>query len=273
MLGAINVLFFFFPMAESDWVFLVLDTNVLMSSLDTLESLMAHINPINMQIYVPEVVVRELDNLKKRSPEANRASLFLEYHAARANPKVVIEPVSEYTPAAGKSDDIILGECKKIKHPFLLSNDINLRLKAISSGVKCICPGERSAGSIFKEVISKVKHIDFMEYHLPEDNVIAETVEKNRIAKAIYYSKVRPVFVKEVGEEMIKHFIKNEQSITLETLLRTVLKNYSIFHSLLPKNGKNVLRKTLQSLRDNKSDFEENMESILFIFGMSSLEV
>lgn len=263
-------------MVGSRWdaVFIVVDTNVLLHSIEQIERLVTHISSINMQLYVPRVVLGELDNLKKSSHAARGASRFLELQATRLNKKVCIEPASRHPAARDESnDDVILKACMGLPNCVLLTNDGNMRLKAGAQKIRCVDPAGKAPEALYREVINAIDEIEFMEYQMEGDELSRHEAQKSRAAEHLYRTKVKPVFVREVGASMVDHFIRDESSMTLDALLKIVLKHYSLFHSELPRGGRGVIEQVSRDLKKQDADVRDQLETLYLLFGLSPREI
>lgn len=147
------------------FVFLVMDTNVFLSHLKGVERLLEkgfpHIGqPI---LVVPYIVLQELDRIKHReqgkplSTAASQSIRFLNEHLKRRDPRVkgqsTVEATVHLVPVENP-DDHIINCCFQVRQIIsgragtdlmLLSNDVNLRNKALVNGVPAFGYGELMA--------------------------------------------------------------------------------------------------------------------------------
>ncbi|XP_062539268.1 transcriptional protein SWT1 [Armigeres subalbatus] len=147
------------------FVFLVMDTNVFLSHLKGVEQLLGkgfpHIGqPI---LVVPYIVLQELDRIKHReqgkplSQAASQSIRFLNDHLKRRDPRVkgqsTIEATIHLVPVENP-DDHIINCCFQLRQIIagrartelmLLSNDVNLRNKALVNGLPAFGYGELMA--------------------------------------------------------------------------------------------------------------------------------
>ncbi|TRY63720.1 hypothetical protein TCAL_04917 [Tigriopus californicus] len=127
-------------------VMIVIDTNVYVSNLNRIKEILEDkIFTMDIRIFLPWTVLRELDALKsrKKTPElaqtAQTAIAFINRHL-KINPSRIVgqtaeEEVTAMTSFTDNQDDRILQSCLKLKrdeHPvMLLTNDKNLANKAL----------------------------------------------------------------------------------------------------------------------------------------------
>ncbi|XP_065092436.1 transcriptional protein SWT1 [Ochlerotatus camptorhynchus] len=146
------------------YVLLVMDTNVFLSHLKGVERLLEkgfpHIGqPI---LIVPYIVLQELDRIKHReqgtplSQAAARSIRFLNDHLKRRDPRVIgqssMEAAKQLIPVEN-ADDNIMNCCLQVRliiagiatDLMLLSNDVNLRNKALVNGIQAFGYGELMA--------------------------------------------------------------------------------------------------------------------------------
>ncbi|KAJ8973134.1 hypothetical protein NQ317_001565 [Molorchus minor] len=125
---------------------LVVDTNIFISGLSKIQDILdlKVTGPSKPVVYVPWMVWQELDDLKHSSPDANvktkviRSLKFLENAQQNKHPRLKGQTVDEMKTQEhiGKSpDDKILSCClqaaKKYENVILVSNDVNLKNKAM----------------------------------------------------------------------------------------------------------------------------------------------
>ncbi|KAL6942450.1 hypothetical protein ACO0QE_003625 [Hanseniaspora vineae] len=153
--------------------FFVVDTNVLISNLKTLEELRTHANTqLAYQIIIPSVVLKEVDSLKKYSKDevlsqhesqhagrqrgkpvsiqksSKTANDWLYNNLARKDPTIRVQKSKETlnTPNQINNDDAILDCCLYFKEKVegtpttvvLISNDRNLCIKCLSEEIQTI---------------------------------------------------------------------------------------------------------------------------------------
>lgn len=149
-------------------LFIVVDTNVLLSNLDVVVDLTRLAAMANIIIIIPSAVVLELDKLKstpEKSVEARRANDWL-YHTLAANSPHVrgqkrLEVVRNHT----HNDEAILDCCLYLKqhHPhdliILMSNDKNLCAKALSDNVLTVTVLKDLTAEIIAEAIVKERQL------------------------------------------------------------------------------------------------------------------
>ncbi|KAI5191441.1 hypothetical protein NEMIN01_1517 [Nematocida minor] len=241
-----------------------LDTNVLMGKLDVVKGLSFLIENINMGLFIPCTVMRELDANKVRVKGARDAIVFIEQENARVNRKIFLEPaVSE----KGRiNDDTIVLSCKNNKVMLLLSDDTALRLKANNAGynLSCISVEGKSAEELFSEIANFFR-IEFMDFELKEDTVGSVKKLTAKIASVIYHEKVYPVVERELGRDLLPFYLPEGLDQSLSSLLAYVSKNSHLFTSTLPRSSIKIISK-LSSKKVTTAD----LQLILDIFGVSS---
>ncbi|XP_062700460.1 transcription elongation regulator 1-like [Aedes albopictus] len=147
------------------FVFLVMDTNVFLSHLKGVERLLEKGFPHLGQpiLVIPYIVLQELDRIKHRekgkplSQAASQSIRFLNEHLKRRDPRVkgqsTVEAAVHLVPVENP-DDHIVNCCFQVRQIIagragtdlmLLSNDVNLRNKALVNGVPAFGYGELMA--------------------------------------------------------------------------------------------------------------------------------
>lgn len=191
--------------------FFVIDTNVLISNLKTLEELRAHANTgLTYQIIIPSVVLKEVDSLKKFSREetlfqhesqhagrqrgnpvsiqksSKAANDWLYHNLARKDPSLKVQKSTETlnTPNQINNDDAILDCClyfkKKVEGTpitvVLISNDRNLCIKCLSEEVQTI-------SFIGKNIITTENIIDITkrQFAMNSVEILANSVKSDAL--------------------------------------------------------------------------------------------
>ncbi|XP_030566348.1 transcriptional protein SWT1-like [Drosophila novamexicana] len=132
---------------QLDHMYFVLDTNVLMDSLKLLEDVanLRLVGTSGSMLYVPYIVIKELDVLKCRQTTSFAARRAIEYLNDKFDDREKIEAQSALEDAQqlidiDSADDNIINCCLQLKaelqHMMLLTNDNNLRLKAVASSIR-----------------------------------------------------------------------------------------------------------------------------------------
>lgn len=131
-------------------IFIVIDTNIFISNLNIVHELLElKINGVSKPcIMIPWTVIQELDYLKDADRQTNvnnsaqKAIKFINGKMAKKDPQVKgqsVHDAGEQNFAVQNADDAILFCCLQIQerqhNSILLSNDINLRNKAMINGV------------------------------------------------------------------------------------------------------------------------------------------
>jgi len=131
----------------------IVDTNIFLSHLPTVEMLLnIGSSEKNIQIYIPWMVLQELDYMKTKNEKKNsieilarKAALFLFEQIKKKNPRVRIQTLDEFKNCinllSDENDDKILEWCLYLQKErqckmILLSNDIMFCAKASASGVE-----------------------------------------------------------------------------------------------------------------------------------------
>lgn len=171
---------------QSDKTIFVVDTNFVISHLNTLEELRKLSHQFNHVIVAPITTVRELDGLKT-TDDPNIAKLarfgndWLFRNLGTRNSGIVGQRLNERLNPNAKKDDAILDCClylqQKLNHKLviLLSNDKNLCLKALAEGLLTVSyrPGmtaDMIAETAYNENVSRfgqqvtqIPKLDFSE--------------------------------------------------------------------------------------------------------------
>ncbi|KAK5642349.1 hypothetical protein RI129_008516 [Pyrocoelia pectoralis] len=133
-------------------IFIVVDTNVFLSNLDLVNELLdfkINVSGVsNPCIMIPWIVIQELDYLKDSDRQSNinnsaqNAIKFINEKLAKKDPQVKgqsVRDAADQNFTSKNADDAILFCCLQIQdrqhNSILLSNDINLRNKAMINGV------------------------------------------------------------------------------------------------------------------------------------------
>ncbi|KAH8347600.1 hypothetical protein KR067_002306, partial [Drosophila pandora] len=142
------------PARRLDHMYFVLDTNVLMDNLKFVESLIQVVLPgtVGSMLYIPYIVIKELDKLKAKSSEENSKRLLavraIRYLNTQFDESLDIQAQSavdaaEHLIEVDCPDDSIVNCCLQLKeevpHMMLLTNDANLRLKGNANNIEVSC--------------------------------------------------------------------------------------------------------------------------------------
>ncbi|TDG43330.1 hypothetical protein AWZ03_010239 [Drosophila navojoa] len=137
-----------------DYMYFVLDTNVLMDNLDFVEDLCRVTlgETKGSMLYIPYIVIKELDKLKDRRSDNDRnrksAIRAIHYLNKKFDESLKIQAQSALEEATHLievdcPDDSIVNCClqlqSQVPHLMLLTNDNNLRLKANASAIQVSC--------------------------------------------------------------------------------------------------------------------------------------
>ncbi|XP_028134692.1 transcriptional protein SWT1-like [Diabrotica virgifera virgifera] len=151
--------------SKEQYLCIVVDTNVFISDLSIIRNIIELTNtgPIQPLVYIPWMVITELDEIKDRPGktslkcQALKAIKCINEFISKKDPRIKGQTVSEMSDQkhVGLSqDDKIIGTClqavEKYEIVILLSNDINLRNKAMINDILAMSS---------KEVIGKIKCI------------------------------------------------------------------------------------------------------------------
>ncbi|XP_030378178.1 transcriptional protein SWT1 isoform X2 [Scaptodrosophila lebanonensis] len=144
-----------FPAHRVDHMYFVLDTNILIHDLLFVEDLLKVVLPdtVGSMLYVPYVVIKELDRLKDKNVNNVETTRLYAKRAIRYLNKKFDESLDIQAQSAIEEaqhlidvdcpDDSIVNCCLQLQtqvtHMMLLTNDANLRLKANASSIKVSC--------------------------------------------------------------------------------------------------------------------------------------
>lgn len=132
---------------QTNYMYFVLDTNVLIdnrSLLDEVANLTLR-DTAGSILYIPYIVIKELDLLKCKQTTSFAARRAIEYLNDKFDDREPIEAQSALEDAEqlieiDSADDSIINCCLQLKdeleHMILLTNDNNLRLKALASDIR-----------------------------------------------------------------------------------------------------------------------------------------
>ncbi|XP_030766188.1 transcriptional protein SWT1 [Sitophilus oryzae] len=142
---------------------IVTDTNVFMHFLHKIKDIVNFkvTGSQNVKVFIPWMVITELDYIKDTSREGKNAALnaakYINRLLEEKNPKVLGQPVEEAVKQEDyglSPDDKILSSCvqasKKYESVILLTNDVNLRNKALLSELETSSPREILQKLLFK---------------------------------------------------------------------------------------------------------------------------
>ncbi|XP_037724731.1 uncharacterized protein LOC119556526 [Drosophila subpulchrella] len=148
------------PTRLVDHMYFVLDTNVLMHDIKFVESLTEVVLPgtVGSMLYIPYIVIRELDKLKGQRPSEDPKRLIavraIRYLNKKFDETLEIQAQSaveeaEHLVEVDCPDDSIVNCClqlsEQVPNMMLLTNDANLRLKANASGIQVSCRSDLMA--------------------------------------------------------------------------------------------------------------------------------
>ncbi|KAI5160286.1 hypothetical protein NEAUS03_1040 [Nematocida ausubeli] len=243
---------------------IALDTNVLMGKLPVIKSLCFLIEDINMGLFLPCTVMRELDCLKVKKPSARAAILFIEQENARENCKIFIEHA--VTEKGSTNDDSIVFSCQKNNISLLISDDTALRLKAnnAGNGLHSISVENKTAKDLLLE-ITELFQMHFMECEMKDDFVGTAKKVTAQIAFTIYHRRILPIVERELGADMMHFYVPCDIDCSLSSLLRYVGKNnHHLFGRYFSKSSLSIMSK----LASKKVD-EDDLRTILSLFNVS----
>ncbi|KAI5170693.1 hypothetical protein NEFER03_0152 [Nematocida sp. LUAm3] len=237
------------------------DTNVFLDSLEILRKVAVYMESLHMKFFVPSIILRELDILKVRSPEARNALRYIEEESQKNNSQIVLD---KYVSKDGKiNDDIFLVACTRNNVSVYLTNDTCLRIKVQAVEYASISTINKNAEELFIEIRGSVKDVEFMDYALNEEVNFPEGKIEEKLAHWIYIKKVHPVLSRELGPNLISHYVPDNVSSSIKELLSYITKNYSMFDGVFPRYGKKIL------VQISKSDLtDENIDRMLGVLGI-----
>ncbi|GJQ68173.1 hypothetical protein Trydic_g16823 [Trypoxylus dichotomus] len=150
---------------ESQMLYIVVDTNIFISHLNVIRNVLSEMYAAyNHVVHIPWIVVQELDYFKDGrlgSPvmliAAKKAIKFINDNLIQKHPRLKGQTVAEELYQKGSSsnpDDSILFYCLQLaqtsKNVILLSNDVNLRNKALINNVSSCGP---------KQILTHIKNM------------------------------------------------------------------------------------------------------------------
>lgn len=259
-------------MAPPETTFIVVDTNVFIEALALIERLCVIIAPISLRIYVTATVLAELDGLKAHSAPAREAARYLNARHQEENSSICLEkegdaPARTTRREGHSNDDAIVDACSRLKGAVLLTNDVVMQLKARAKNVRCMGTRNKSAEALFREINRESGGVVYMECEADGEGG-AGGIQK-KACDYLYWNVVKPTFAREVGEEMVDHFLPNRgAAVTLSSLLKLVLKHYGIFSSVLPRNGRLLVQEISQKIQDPHADVRAEIKTLFALFGL-----
>ena len=134
---------------EEHWKYLVCDTNIWITNLPIIRSILNDEKMVEYKIYISHMVGVELDNLKNGSNQdickAARTAIRTIHDLLEANPRVIQEDKDQSRTAETfhydciKADDHILASCimlrRQGKSVKICTNDKNLKCNAIANNI------------------------------------------------------------------------------------------------------------------------------------------
>lgn len=210
-----------FSAVESDpkcLIYAVLDTNILLSHLSfTAELLDCNLSGKGpLHLFIPWQVLHELDHLKDKGkssiqPLARRAINFLHDKFSSKHSRVRGQKMSEATKNASNcADDNILLSCLQLRKQcfdvILVSNDTNLRNKALVSDVQSVSKDELAKQIYKNEKNSNVTYLPFCQ----SENKIAEIDQSYKIkANETFLTELKTV-IKETLSKVVSKGMEDE---------------------------------------------------------------
>ncbi|KAI5185613.1 hypothetical protein NEHOM01_0939 [Nematocida homosporus] len=242
------------------------DTNVFLDSLECVKRLVVHLNSLNAGIFVPRVIIRELDAIKTKSATAREATKYILSEMGRSvNQKVFVENSIEVQ--GQTNDDTFAIACLNNHVDIILTNDTALRVKSISAGTPAIATVGKTAEDLCREIEEHLKDSDFMETELRGDYVGERNSVESSVAHLIYTKRLHPKLVKELGADLISDYVPDTIAYSLSAQLKYIVKNYETFTGMLPRYAKGIFQGKL------KKELElADIEEILLILGIDPPE-
>lgn len=118
---------------------LVIDSNVVLTSLVLVKDLAMNANENNCEVIIPQAVISELDGMKSSSPSARAFARWLQTELEVEAPGIRLQRLNEITGTGAHGDDGILDCClyfKKIsKVVVLVSDDRLLASRAMAENI------------------------------------------------------------------------------------------------------------------------------------------
>ncbi|CAH1132588.1 unnamed protein product [Ceutorhynchus assimilis] len=213
----------------------VADTNIFMHDLERLDTILNLKLPGDKKliIYVPWMVLGELDNLKEArsnifktfaTQKALKGQRFINKHLAQSNSKIICQSVNEVCQQLdlGKSpDDKILACCLQVQNKYetviLLTGDINLRNKALANQVKSYPPSE---------IVERLENSKFFKIKVLCQEVLSDVI--SRCCWNVYGEAIHRMNALQVGrwgfEDCIARLKQYWQPVFSQLLLKHCLK-------------------------------------------------
>lgn len=141
---------------------IVPDTNVLMSNLDVINTIFQYEFPLIYTLNISRTVLKELDSLKNKKPEARAAIKFIQSIACSLKTeieghiderKMELDIAGNTTIEETNNDDKILNYIFKLENPIFLTNDVALLLKSHSFNIKTIQIGNDRADIVILKIL------------------------------------------------------------------------------------------------------------------------
>ncbi|XP_034255211.1 transcriptional protein SWT1 isoform X2 [Thrips palmi] len=271
------------------FTYIVLDTNILLSHLNfTAELLVSNLSGKgSAHLFIPWQVLHELDHLKDRGkssiqPLARRAINFLHEKFSSKHSRIRGQKISEATKNTSNcADDNILQSCLQLKEQcfdvILVSNDINLRNKAIVSDVTAVSK-DQLAGQIYED------KKDPLITDMPSNknlilNKLAQDAqgERNKIYENLLIEL--KAIIKEILSEIVSKAMKEQYNHLWEkrTVIPPPWEHDQVLHCLshhwlaicddfIPPLIREAIRKLREFLKSMSKNLEEGLELTKAVF-------
>lgn len=232
---------------------IVPDTNLLISHLNFIKYILNIDGPFYITIYIPRVVLGELDLLKTTHFEVREIIRFISDNLNRAveieghinTDKIEVEVFKkEYEKITEQNnDDKILNYINTLENPILLTNDVVLQLKCNSYNIPSFGLNDKNYLDTFN-LILKTQGIQIN---------LEQKTEKYIQFEKIFYEitqKIKIIIINELGTDYILTIHENNFSGVLDL----VIDNFNIFNRYFPKYSKQYFIKLKKAIENYEID-------------------
>lgn len=233
---------------------IVPDTNLLISHLNFIKYILNINGPFYITIYIPRVVLEELDSLKITHFEVREIIRFIfdnlnqaieiEGHINVDKIEVEVFKKKECEKIIEQNnDDKILNYINTLENPILLTNDIVLQLKCNSYNIPSFGLDDKNYLDTFN-LILKTQGIQI--------NLEEKTKKYIQFEKIFYEitQKIKAIIITELGTDYILTMYENN----FFEILDLVINNFNIFSRYFPKYSKQYFVKLKKAIENYEID-------------------
>lgn len=258
---------------------LIPDTNIFISHLDILNKFCDDSIeglPVEFGICIPAIVIRELDFQKKDSHKARDAIRFIEnllpdmkvLRLEGFSNKADMDVVSGnlIVKDVENNDDKIIKYASQRVNPIILTLDKGLYIKAKTYDLKALLVSGLTYEEIKNKIIkdyTKMEPMDIIDDHtdLSSDSAIINHTKKKLLPVVL------TIMQQAIGETYVLFFPDPYESITLEYIVKLIIKEFFLFSPYLPKSSLKLVKELNEEINNNKgNDLKKSCSKLLMLF-------